>query len=75
MDTAFWQKIFAFYGHYILADVICSLWTLNFSRSFVFYETAFWQSMIVMDTAFSREMFVLYGHCILAVNVCSLWTL
>jgi hypothetical protein len=52
MDTPLWQNVFALYGHYILAEDVCSLWTLPFGRRYLlFTDTTFWQTL-----------FALYGH-------------
>jgi hypothetical protein len=62
MNITFWQKMFALYGQYILAEDVCSLWTLQFGR----------RSLLFMDTTFWQKMFAFYGHYILAEDVCSL---
>jgi hypothetical protein len=72
MDTIFWQKMFAVYGHYILAEGICSSFTLHFGRRcLLFMDTTFWQQMIaVYGHCILAEMFALYGRYLLAEDIC-----
>jgi hypothetical protein len=57
--------MFSIYGHYILVEDVCSLWTLHFGR----------RSLLFIDTIFWQKMFALYGHHILAEDIFSLLTL